>query len=119
MDPRVVRIGHLLQELRGQPCTGGLGGVEQRGGHGAFALSLEKDPGQTIRLDPSSFERRLVEQVADQRPGMGQADPQGPSLGRSTPVGVLFPEVEVLVPYLIMVGVLLWRPQGLYPVANR
>jgi branched-chain amino acid transport system permease protein len=30
----------------------------------------------------------------------------------------LFPEVEVLVPYLIMVLVLLWRPEGLFAVAQ-
>ena len=31
----------------------------------------------------------------------------------------LLPELDVLVPYLIMLAVLLWRPQGLYPVAKR
>jgi branched-chain amino acid transport system permease protein len=30
----------------------------------------------------------------------------------------LLPELDVLVPYLIMVLVLLWRPQGLFAVAE-
>ena len=40
-------------------------------------------------------------------------------MGRSFAV-YLMPELEVLVPYLIMVGVLLWRPEGLFSnVATR
>ena len=38
-------------------------------------------------------------------------------LARAFAVYVM-PEVEVLVPYLIMVLVLLWRPEGLFAVAQ-
>ena len=38
-------------------------------------------------------------------------------LGRSFAV-YLAPELEVLMPYLIMLGVLLWRPEGLFGVAK-
>ena len=30
----------------------------------------------------------------------------------------LLPEIDVLVPYMIMLAVLLWRPQGLFAVAE-
>ena len=38
-------------------------------------------------------------------------------LGRSFAV-YLMPELEVLIPYLIMLLVLLWRPEGLFGVAR-
>jgi branched-chain amino acid transport system permease protein len=38
-------------------------------------------------------------------------------MGKAFAVHVL-PELDVLVPYLIMVLVLLWRPQGLFAVAE-
>jgi branched-subunit amino acid ABC-type transport system permease component len=113
MDPRAGDRGIARQQAFDQPDAGGaIESVDQK---------LQR--GTPVSVGPGIGGEMIVLSFAVvATAGLGQIEGALVAailigLARSFAV-YLMPEVEVLVPYLIMVLVLLFRPQGLFSVAQ-